>query len=282
MTLFSFWEGAAIEDFSEKFRGFAQRLETELAELEVTRDLAARFVVVWTLLTRIPLPEKWWPKTLPSGNAALSLAPVAGGLMGLLTGLAAAAAGVIGFAPLAGAWTAAAFYFLIGWAIHLDGWGDVWDGIGSGRSGEALRDVMKDSRLGSFGGASLVLAFGLWTSLLASVPAGDKLSACVTAAASARFAETAAACFGQYPWESGMSKGWVDAFTPRDLLAALISMIIFLPFAPMRLPVCAALSGLVGFLAARVMNKRLGGVNGDVMGATAVASEIISMAVWAI
>ena len=202
--------------------------------------------------------------------------------MGLLTGVVAVAAGFLGFAPFAGAWIAAAFYFLIGWAIHLDGWGDVWDGIGSGRAGDALREVMKDSRLGSFGGASLVLAFGLWTSLLASVDSADKVAACVAAGAAARFAETAASCFGQYPWESGMSKGWVDTFTLRDLFTALMSMIIFLPFAPLRLPICAALSGLVGVFAARFMNRRLGGVNGDVMGAAAVASEIISMAVWAI
>ena len=39
---------------------------------------------------------------------------------------------------------------------------------------------MKDSRLGSFGGASLVIAFGLWTALLSSVGAGDRLAACVT------------------------------------------------------------------------------------------------------
>ena len=99
------------------------------------RDIAARFVVIWTLLTRIPLPQKWWPETMPPGNRVLTLAPAAGGLMGLLTGLVVTIAGFFGLAPLACAWAGAAFYFVIGWALHLDGWGDVWDGIGSGRSG---------------------------------------------------------------------------------------------------------------------------------------------------
>ena len=219
---------------------------------------------------------------MPPGDRVLTLAPVAGGLMGLLTGLAAAFAGFLGLAPLACAWLGVAFYFVIGWALHLDGWGDVWDGIGSGRSGDKLREVMKDSRLGSFGGASLVIVFGLWTSLLASVAPGERLAACVTAAAAARFSENAAAYFGEYPWESGMAKGWVDRYTLYDLFSALVSLAIFLPFAPLRLPICAAVAGLAGFAAAKYMNKRLGGVNGDVMGAVAVASEIISMAVWAI
>ena len=275
---------APIEGFKDKFRECSERLEAELTSPSMRRDIAARFVVIWTLLTRIPLPQKWWPETMPPGNRVLTLAPAAGGLMGLLTGLVVTVAGFFGLAPLACAWAGAAFYFVIGWALHLDGWGvaplacawagaafyfvigwalhldgwgDVWDGIGSGRSGDKLREVMKDSRLGSFGGASLVLAFGLWTALLSSVAPGERLCACVTAAAAARFAENAAAYFGRYPWESGMAKGWVDDYTLYDLFSALAALVIFLPFAPVRLPVCAAAAGLV-------------------------ASEIISMAVWAI
>lgn len=273
---------APIEGFKDKFRECSERLEAELTSPSMRRDIAARFVVIWTLLTRIPLPQKWWPETMPPGNRVLTLAPAAGGLMGLLTGLVVTIAGFFGLAPLACAWAGAAFYFVIGWALHLDGWGDVWDGIGSGRSGDKLREVMKDSRLGSFGGASLVIAFGLWTSLLSSVAPCERLCACVTAAAAARFAENAAAYFGRYPWESGMAKGWVDDYTLYDLFSALAALVIFLPFAPVRLPVCAAAAGLTGFAAAKYMNERLGGTNGDVMGAVAVASEIISMAVWAI
>ena len=111
---------------------------------------------------------------------------------------------------------------------------------------------------------------------------GRTSSFCFTAAAAARFAENAAAYFGRYPWESGMAKGWVDDYTLYDLFSALAALVIFLPFAPVRLPVCAAAAGLTGFAAAKYMNERLGGTNGDVMGAVAVASEIISMAVWAI
>ena len=71
-------------------------------------------------------------------------------------------------------------------------------------------------------------------------------------------------------------------YTQYDLFCALAASIIFLPFAPLRLPVCLAAAGLAGFAAAKYMNKRLGGTNGDVLGAVAVATEIISMAVWAI
>ncbi len=272
---------ALMDDYRKKLREYSEKLDAELHDKGFKRDFAARFVVIWTLLSRIPLPKKWWPQAVPAGNRSLALAPLAGGLLGLFTGLAVSAASALGLEALASAWVGAAFYFLIGWAIHLDGWGDLWDGIGSGRTGDGLKEVMKDSRLGSFGGASLIIAFGLWTSLLASVAPEMRLSACVTAAAAARFAEDTAAFFGEYPWEYGMGKGWVDTFTSYDLFISALCLIVFLPVSILHLAICAALSAFIGFAFAVHMNRRLGGVNGDVMGAAAVAAELASLAVWA-
>ena len=56
---------APIEGFKDKFRECSERLEAELTSPSMRRDIAARFVVIWTLLTRIPLPQKWWPETMP-------------------------------------------------------------------------------------------------------------------------------------------------------------------------------------------------------------------------
>lgn len=155
------------------------------------------------------------------------------------------------------------------------------DGVGSGRTGDGLREVMKDSRLGSFGGASLIIAFGLWTSLLATVAPDMRLAACVTSAAAARFAENVAAFFGKYPWEYGMGKGWVDTFTSYDLFISALCLVVFLPVSIFHFAVCIAVSAAIGFGLALHMNRRLGGVNGDVMGAAAVAAELASLAVWA-
>lgn len=269
------------EDFAEKFEKFSKELSARLHD-GFPGDFAACFVVIWTLLSRIPLPKKWWPKKVPKGNCALALAPLAGGLLGMTGGLAATVVYCIWKSSFASAWTAAAVYFLAGWSLHLDGWGDLWDGIGSGRSGEALRKIMKDSRLGSFGGASLVLAFGLWTSFLASTNPALRFSACAVSAASARFAECCAAFYGRYPWDEGMARGWVDAFSSCDLFVSAICLLPFLVLSPLRLLFCAALSALTGFSLALFMNRRLGGVNGDVLGAAAVAAEIASLAVWAL
>ncbi|MBQ9882423.1 MAG: adenosylcobinamide-GDP ribazoletransferase [Synergistes sp.] len=269
------------KDSDKKFGRFAESVSAGIKD-GFPGDLAACFVVIWTLLSRIPLPESWWPEKMPKGDRALALAPLAGGLLGMTGGIAAVIVSFAGGRSQVSAWAAAAVYFLAGWSLHLDGWGDLWDGIGSGRRGEALREIMKDSRLGSFGGASLVLAFGLWTSLLASTAPHLRFSACVVSAASARFAEDCAAFYGRYPWEEGMAKGWVDEFSSCDLFVSALCLLPFSVLSPLRAALCAALGGVTGISLALFMNRRLGGVNGDVLGASAVAAEIASLAVWAL
>ena len=78
-----------------------------------------------------------------------------------------------------------------------------------------------------------------------------------------------------------MGKGWVDTFTSYDLFISALCLVIFLPASIFHFSVCVAVSAVIGFVIALHMNKRLGGVNGDVMGAAAVAAELASLMVWA-
>ena len=265
-----------------KVEEYAKRLERDIREENFRFDFFARFVVIWTLITRIPLPRHWWPDKSPSGNSALALSPLAGGLLGVLTGLAIAAVRVMGAGQSASVWIGVLFYSLAGWSLHLDGWGDMWDGLGSGRRGDDLRSVMKDSRLGAYGAIGLILAFGLWTSLLGSISPEQTAAACATSAAVGRYAMCWSALFGRYPWEVGMAKGWVDSFEGYDIFVASICVFLFLPLAPLRWFFSVLLSIVVGYAAALWMNGRLGGVSGDVLGSVAVAGELLSLAVFAL
>ena len=264
----------------EKFQQYAEKLKDEVTDSGFRCDFIARFVVIWTLLTRIPLPRELWPETMPAGDRCLALAPLAGGLLGLLSGALVAAARLAGFNNCVSAWLGAAFYAMAGWALHLDGWGDLRDGVGSGRRGEELRAVMKDSRLGSYGAVGLILAFGLWTSLVGSLEGPRAVAALVTAGACGRFASCAAAFSGQYPWEAGMAKGWVDGFTGYDFFTSGICLLLCAPLAPFSWIFAAALAAAAGTMAAVRMNRRLGGVNGDVLGACEVAAELLTLGVF--
>ena len=266
----------------DKFEEYSKRFEGELREDKFKFDFFDRLVVMWTLLTRIPLPKRFWPKVMPNGARTLTLAPIVGGILGFITGVVITFVNIMGIGQIGSVWIGAAFYAMAGWALHLDGWGDLWDGIGSGRRGEELRSVMKDSRLGSFGAISLILAFGLWTGLLLALGQHQEALALMTAGAVWRFGSCTAAFRGRYPWESGMGKGYVDGFGGYEMFLSAISVLLFLPFAPMEWILSVVLVFVTSYGAASHMNGRLGGVNGDVLGACAVAGELITLMVFAL
>jgi len=51
-------------------------------------------------------------------------------------------------------------------AFHEDGLIDLFDGFGGGQSRDQILNIMKDSRIGSYGAIAVILSFGLKVSLL--------------------------------------------------------------------------------------------------------------------
>lgn len=240
-------------------------------------EMGRRFVVLWTLLSRVPLPKGWWPKgaEFPRAADAMTMMPLVGGVLALV---ATFPAWLLTFAVsrAACAWIACGLYAAAGWSLHLDGWGDLWDGVGSGKRGEAMREVMKDSRSGSFGVVGIVLAISLRAALLSSIPAELWLPAVVAAGGVGRFASNTAACFGEYPWPLGMAKEYVGGFHGYQLFCAFLAACVLLPFSPLFGWAAGVLSAaFAGWALALWANRELGGANGDVLGAAAVLGELV-------
>jgi adenosylcobinamide-GDP ribazoletransferase len=236
------------------------------------------FVLVWSLITRIPLPKFLLPAkfSLPSADA-LVLLPLAGGLFGLVSAIPARAlASVI---PGTGAaWIASAIYTALGWSLHLDGWGDLCDGIGSCKRGEELRAVMKDTRIGAFGAAGIALAVGTRAALLSGVETNLWLAACAISCGAGRLGGNMAAYLGKYPWENGMARDIVRGFGNHQMAIALAVTCLALPLWPGACLLGIFLSCAGGALTAGWAMKNMGGVNGDVIGASAVLGEIMTLA----
>lgn len=267
-----------------KIEKYARRFGRETGQPGFFRELALRFVVFWTLLSRIPLPKAWWPKSeeLPSGAEALTMAPLAGGVLGLLAVLPAWLLAQV-LPPSACAWIACGFYTIAGWSLHLDGWGDLWDGIGSGKRGDAMREVMKDSRSGSFGVAGIVLAIAIRAALLSAIDVSLWIPACVAAGGVGRFALNVSAYIGKYPWPSGMAKDFVEGFRGYQLFRAGLAVCVLLPFTPFVGWVLGVLCvSVTGAGLALWANRELGGTSGDVLGASEVLGEILVLMCCAI
>ena len=237
-------------------------------------DALGAFAAMWMTITRIPLPHALRPQTLvlPSADAMVTM-PLAGALFALLAVLPAWALTFV-LPPEPCAWLACAIYTALGWSFHIDGWGDLWDGLGSGRRGEAMRTVMKDSRTGSFGVAGIVLALALRAVLLASIPSGRWLAACMLAGGVGRFGACVTAFAGIYPWPGGLGKEIVDGTDARRLACAFLLSCLLIPFAPAAWSFGVLLAALGGLILARTAGRTLGGTNGDVLGAAAVLGEL--------
>ncbi|MDR1650822.1 MAG: adenosylcobinamide-GDP ribazoletransferase [Synergistaceae bacterium] len=265
-------------EFAEQIAGYAGRLRDELGGTGLAEKFLPRCAVVWTLITRIPLPGALMGSGLPSLTAdAMTMLPLMGGLFGLAAAIPAYLAAQV-LPHAAAAWVACGLYTALGWSLHLDGWGDLWDGIGSGRKGDEMLKVMKDSSTGAFGASGIVLAIAIRASLLSSVGADKWIPVCAVAAGVGRFAAAVTARIGEHPWEDGMSRDVVRDFEGYQLFCAFAAACILLPFDPNGWAAGMIASCLSGAGFAHLARKNLGGTNGDVLGASAVAGELIVMA----
>lgn len=230
--------------------------------------------VMWNLLTRLPrLMDGIYPEESTSG--ALALAPLVGLIMGCMVGLVSIPLSWF-LPPLVWPLWSAGIYIWLGWSLHLDGLADLCDGLGSGRRGEGMRAVMKDSRIGAFGVMGLILALGSWAGSLGSFPWFKLPVTLGFMGYLGRLSLLSCAWAGRYPWESGLGKVFVGRLGVAHLALGATWGLLALPVLGPVVLVCGlSIAVLLGVGCARWMNSRLGGVNGDVLGAVEVACEAI-------
>lgn len=180
------------------------------------------------------------------------------GLDGELTLLLAAALAVTVEAVLTG-------------AIHLDALADTADGLGASDRDRAL-EIMRDPAIGSFGALALALDVLVKVSALAAVAADSRaILAVVAAFALGRAAPLALALALPYA-RPGSGTGLV--LTERAARASLaVGLILAVGIAVAALGLrglaVVAGAGLACLVVGIVARRRLGGVTGDVLGASA-------------
>lgn len=221
-----------------------------------------------SFLTRVPVGRRLYVGAEDVARGAV-LFPLVGAGLGALVALV-----VLGLDGRAGVLLAAtlavALEALFTGAIHLDALADAADGLGASSRERALV-VMREPTIGSFGAAALALDLIVKTAALGALATGPRaLLACAAAFALGRSAPLALGWALPYARPEGGS-GSVLTDSAGELSRALgIGLGIGLAVATLGLRglalVGAAAVGaaVVGLLARR----RLGGVTGDVLGAS--------------
>ncbi|MCT4663214.1 MAG: adenosylcobinamide-GDP ribazoletransferase [Tissierellales bacterium] len=237
-------------------------------------------VMMVTFLTRIPLPQigEFNEKDFVRG---ILYAPIIGLLIGSVLAIESyllrpyLPSIVLGFLIFL-------TYLVITGGLHIDGLVDSADGLYSSRKKEKILEIMKDSRVGTFGAlALLIVCIGFiigagylgWQGIL-FVPLVGRITLLQTAA-SGKYARS----------EGGMGKGIVDyvdmkhwmywvlifgaiALVGAILIDKILFAIIFLSY--------IQLIGIMHFKLRDII-KKIDGITGDIMGYSVEISQVLYM-----
>ncbi|MFC3033418.1 adenosylcobinamide-GDP ribazoletransferase [Pseudoalteromonas fenneropenaei] len=245
------------------------------------------FKLAVIFLTRIPLKLAEQPDDV-SLNRASGYFALVGVMLGLILAISYWLLQLLFPATIAVVLLLAVSLLLTG-AFHEDGFADVWDGFGGGFSTEHKLQIMKDSRLGTYGAAALVLLLLLKVLLLASLSAAFWQIAVALLLGHSLSRAMATSIIGALPYvqEDAQSKvkpvAEVLAANSRDLLnltsAALILLLwLVTPMQLAELLVIVVVLWLLRALCLRWFKQQLGGYTGDCLGA---AQQLAELSVYA-
>jgi adenosylcobinamide-GDP ribazoletransferase len=249
------------------------------------------FLLAIQFFTRIPVIGKladwvgYSPAMLRDSAAHF---PGVGWLVGGLTAMVFAACLYALPIQAASPWVAAvlstAFSVLLTGAFHEDGLADTADGLGGGLSRERALEIMKDSRIGTYGSVSLVLVLFGKLSLLVLLYQIDLawsvagvFAAHVTSRLTPLFLIRGMAHVGDQP--QSKSKPLADSIGNSALLVGVLWWGAAMVLTAYWVPTLPWLAGVVGALVGMAcmawrLHQRLQGFTGDGLGATQQLSEI--------
>ncbi|MEM8977184.1 MAG: adenosylcobinamide-GDP ribazoletransferase [Pseudomonadota bacterium] len=253
------------------------------------RRLGEDLVMAFGFLTRLPVPalkvredrklgEAFWAFPL----AGLVVGMVAGGVLWLCLwfGLGSPVAAIIALAVLT----------MLTGAMHEDGLADFWDGLGGGRTRERKLEIMRDSHIGTYGVMALLLCYLALVALLSElvhrltsgVPGqsvvglpGDNVIAFVAIASMlARAMIVIPAMVLPIARDDGLAK-----LFGRPGRGALVATVLWpvvlgaLILPELAIPLVLG-SALGAVLVTALARRYLGGVTGDVFGASIMTSFV--------
>lgn len=237
-----------------------------------------RFLGALQFLTVLPIRR---PTASPADSVVFF--PLVGALLGALAVVVLVAAA----APLGqsiAALLAMAVLLLVTGGLHEDGLADSADAFRAGRSREKILAILKDSRIGAYGALALIVSLLLrWQSLvrLKKYPLAGVAAALALSRASMVLLGAVAPPAGE-----GLGALFAGRISRRVLFATSIEAILLL--APVGYLinwkpalVMIAADFLIVLLARAYFVRRLGGVNGDCLGATCQLVEILNLIVLA-
>jgi adenosylcobinamide-GDP ribazoletransferase len=220
-----------------------------------------------SLATILPLG----PPT-PVGDGEIARAgwtlPVAGLLVGPAGAAAYALAHALGLTAGPAAMLALASTIIITGGLHEDGLADTADGLGGGTRARKL-EIMRDSRIGTYGVCALVISLALrWSTLAAIAAPRSILIALLLAHVAARASLPLFMALVPPARSDGLSAGAGRPAGPNAAIAlGLGALVLALGFGPGKAILAVIILAVIGLMTAWLAVKQIGGQTGDILGA---------------
>jgi adenosylcobinamide-GDP ribazoletransferase len=197
--------------------------------------------------------------------------PVTGALLGASAG---ALLWTFGGGSL-GALLALTYLITVTGCLHEDGLADIADAVRAGRSQEKIFAILKDSRIGTYGAVALIVSIiARWQAL-----ALCRINPIYGMAAALGLSRTALVILAAttQPVGIGLGRSFASNISRAALLAAVgQSMVIAFTTGRQGIAMLLATSAVIA-LARIWFLRRLGGVNGDCLGATCQVVETVNL-----
>lgn len=237
----------------------------------------------WSRLPTPVLAREKDPHGMPDFARVTRVLPIAGAIIGLTGALVFLAARALGLPGSIASGLALSALLIATGAFHEDGLADSADGLGGGMTRQRKLEIMKDSRIGTFGGAALVLSLGLrWAALTAIDAAQGWLAAAAAIVAIAALSRMIA-LIPAVALEPARAEGAAQAagapsgpsFVIGMTLAIVLSGLLVIESSGaarwLAAVTCAILAAAVMTWIAR---RQIGGQTGDIAGASQQLAEI--------
>ncbi|WP_313120243.1 adenosylcobinamide-GDP ribazoletransferase [Proteiniclasticum ruminis] len=231
------------------------------------------------LFTVIPI-QKEIPYDRERFTKTAVLLPILGGVIGLVEGGAALLLQML-FGPISSILFILMMDAFLTKGIHLDGLADTCDGLFSGRDRKTMLEIMKDSRLGTFGALSLLFYLLLKAALLLEFDRVMILRLVLLLPVIGRSMMVFGAFRSVYARPHGFGGIYIGKIS---MLSLVISSGGALLYSSVLLGISGGISWIAAlfliFLMKQRVEKRLGGMTGDVLGAFMEVSQVLFLLVY--
>ena len=234
------------------------------------RQRLAQAQLAIVLLTRVPFGRLRDP--VPPLSAAAWAFPLAGLIVGLIAGGVMWAALALGLSPLVAGGLALGAQAMATGALHEDGLADICDGFWGGGSRQRRLQIMRDSRIGSYGTVGLVVTLGLRWLGLAELAEMQAVAAVIAVAMASRVAPVALMAWLPAARADGLGAQGRAVGTASVLVATLLGGLPLLLLA--QGGAALAVAALAVAVLALTARSKIGGQTGDVLGAGQQTAEI--------